>query len=252
MNKLVELFQFASKDYFGNKIGYKFRVDGISFGHTVELQSGDDRMVKTEFDLTVHGYILPETMTKLDSQESTFKKTLTPKKIIMGLEVVGTDYNFETHNSNSGKWKNQQYPNKDLNEIIPTAPISVVDGIADISSGNSIVSTLNIIKSKGQSNNTTPTATQLSFPYLRIVGPPQDQNNIGQSGDFSYDDSYFYIYTNNQWRRVAISEFPFLRIVKPPQDEYNKGQSGDVSYDDNYFYIFTNDHWKRVAISSFS
>jgi hypothetical protein len=207
MNKLVELFQFASKDYFGNREGLKFKVDGIFFGHTVELQSGDDRMVKTEFDLTVHGYILPETMAKLDSQESTFKKSLTPKKIVMGLEVVGDDYNFETHNSNSGKWKNQQYPNKDSNEIIPTAPVSVVDGIADITSGNSIVSTLNKIRVSGQTNNTTSNSSVQNFPYLRLVGTPQNINNTGQSGDVSYDDNYFYIFTNDHWKRVAISSF---------------------------------------------
>jgi hypothetical protein len=208
MNKLVELFQFAGKDYFGNREGYKFKVDGISFGHTVELQSGDDRMVKTEFELTVHGYILPETMAKLDSQESTFKKSLTPKKIVLGLEVVGDDYNFETYNSNSGKWKNQQYPNKDSNEIIPTAPVSVVDGIADITSGNSIVSTLNKIRVSGQTNNTTSNSSVQNFPYLRIVGTPNSVNSIGQSGDVSYDDDYFYIHTtDNQWKRVAISSF---------------------------------------------
>jgi hypothetical protein len=125
----------------------------------------------------------------------------------MGLEVVGDDYNFETHNSNSGKWKNQQYPNKDLNEVIPTAPVSVVDGIADITSGNSIVSTLNRIRVSGQTNNTTSNSSVQNFPYLRLVGTPQNINNTGQSGDVSYDDNYFYIFTNDHWKRVAISSF---------------------------------------------
>ena len=74
MNKLVESFQFNTKDYWGNRDGYKFRVDAPSFAHTVELQSDDDRLIKTEFDLNVHGYILPETITKLDTQQSNFKK----------------------------------------------------------------------------------------------------------------------------------------------------------------------------------
>ena len=210
MNKLVELFQFSSKDYWGNAVGYKFRVEGMSFGHTVELQSGDDRMVKTEFDLTVHGYILPETMAKLDSQESTFKKIMTPKKILMGLEVVGTDYDFDTHKSTADKWKNQQYPNKNSDEIIRPAAISVVDGIADISGKNSIVNTLNRVKvntSGGTVNNSQGSTSPSNFPYLRIVGTPIDINNTGQAGDVSFDDQYFYIYTEGQWRRTAISSF---------------------------------------------
>ena len=165
-------------------------------------------MIKTEFDLTVHGYILPETLAKLDSQESTFKKVMTPKKIIMGLEVVGTDYNFETKGSNKSKWKNQQYPNKDLSEVIPSAPISVVDGTATLSGAGQIVSTLNNIKVNVQSSNTPQSGTSIqNYPYLRIVGTPIAIDNPGQDGDVSYDDQYFYIFASGQWRRVAISNF---------------------------------------------
>ena len=206
MNKLVELFQFNSKDYFGNKDGYKFRVDGISFGHTVELQSGDDRLIKTEFELSVHGYIIPETITKLDTHESTFKKILTPKKILMGMEIMGSE--AFCRNENEDKWKNQQYPNKNLSEIIPSAPISFVDGVVDNSTIGSIITTM-----KNRiciSSNTPPTPSippTQAYPYLRIVDKPQSENDAGQDGDVSYDDQYFYIYTVSQWRRVAISSF---------------------------------------------
>jgi hypothetical protein len=40
-----------------------------------------------------------------------------------------------------------------------------------------------------------------------LVGTPQNINNTGQSGDVSYDDNYFYIFTNDHWKRVAISSF---------------------------------------------
>jgi hypothetical protein len=83
----------------------------------------------------------------------------------------------------------------------------VVYGIADITSGNSIVSTLNKIRVSGQTNNTTSNSSVQNFPYLRLVGTPQNINNTGQSGDVSYDDNYFYIFTNDHWKRVAISSF---------------------------------------------
>ena len=208
MNKLVESFQFNTKDYWGNKDGYKFRVDAPSFAHTVELQADDDRLVKTEFDLNVHGYILPETITKLDSQQSTFKKQFTPKKIIMGIDVVSSDYNFDAANHNKKKWKNQLYPNKDYDEVIPTAPITVVDGTSNISIINSIVSTLNSrVKVSGNSTQQSTISSGDYDPFLKIVQTPQSITSSGQEGDVSFDDDYFYIYTNNQWRRVAISNF---------------------------------------------
>ena len=55
-----------------------------SISHAVELQVDTDRLVKSEFDLTVNGYILPDTMDKLTGKQMTTQKFFTPKKIIMG------------------------------------------------------------------------------------------------------------------------------------------------------------------------
>jgi len=211
MNQLVEAFQFNTKDYWGTEHGYKFRVDSVSFGHTVELQAGDDRLVKTEFDLNVHGYILPETMTKLDSQKQTFKKLLTAKKIVMGVDLSSDTQPLYPYGNNNSKWKSQQYPNKDADEIITPAPISVSDGVVNpetgiISNSNPVYSTLSYVSSVGNTNinNIYPS---VSGPYLTLVETPASITSAGQEGQASFDDQYFYVYTKNQWRRVAISSF---------------------------------------------
>ena len=80
MNKLIETFQFNTKDYWGSKKGFRFRTKIESYGHTVELQANDERIVKSEFDLITHGYILPDSMTKLEDHILTTQKFLTPKK----------------------------------------------------------------------------------------------------------------------------------------------------------------------------
>jgi len=211
MNQLVEAFQFNTKDYWGTEKGYKFRVDSISFGHTVELQSGDDRLVKTEFDLNVHGYILPETSTMLDSQKSTFKKFLSPKKIVMGVELSSTGQLLNKYGNNNSKWKNQQYPNKDADDIITPPPITVSDGVVDpetgiISNSNPVFSTLSYVSSIGNTNITN-IYPNVAGPYLTLVETPSSTTSVGQEGQASYDDQYFYIYTKSQWRRVAISNF---------------------------------------------
>lgn len=134
MNELVQIFRYNSNDYWGNVHGYKFRTKIDSFDHTVETQADDDRIVKTEFDLSVNGYILPDTMTKLDRHESTTKKSFTKKKIVMGAEVVSTDFEMETLNKNRNKWANPNYPNLQVDVELPSPAVSVVSDITDNSS----------------------------------------------------------------------------------------------------------------------
>jgi hypothetical protein len=210
MNGLVESFQFNTKDYWGSKKGFKFRtqVNG-GYGHTTELQASEDRIVKTEFDLTTHGYILPDTMTKLDQHKLTVEKMFTPKKIVMGMEIVSSDTDFLTINDNSDKWKNPNYPNLKSNEIIPTAPVSFSDSgdISDISS--KITNTLTNITNNISTNTETITVgVDDTSPYLKVVPPPTDfTSEVGREGQVSYDKSYFYIFSSGKWRKVAISQF---------------------------------------------
>lgn len=224
MNKLVETIQFNTRDYWGTKAGFKFRTRAESFSHTVELQMGEDRVVKTEFDLIVNGYILPDTMTKLDSHQSTTSKMFTPKKIIMGLEVVASDYDTNKLDKNREKWKSQYYPNLQVDVNIPAPPVSIdtsiVDGKVGIKVDNSPL-------------------------FLRIVPPPVTQNASGQDGDMSYDSQYFYIRLSKEWKRVAISEFAPACSDDVPMT----AQEGATAYTNQYFYVYAKKMWRKVAIS---
>jgi hypothetical protein len=83
MNKIVEAFQYATDEYWGNKSGFKFRVRIDSFDNTTEVGDNSQRVVRTSFNMTVHAYLLPE---KFDN-ESTTKKSLSPKKVVWGMET---------------------------------------------------------------------------------------------------------------------------------------------------------------------
>ena len=139
MNKLVETIQFNTKDYWGSKKGFRFRTKIESYGHTVELQANEERIVKTEFDLITHGYILPEQMTKLEDQKLTWNKMMTPKKIVMGLEVVSTDYNLDKKDTNREKWRNPNYSNLQADVSIPNPPVTLNTEIIDNSQSGSAV-----------------------------------------------------------------------------------------------------------------
>lgn len=204
MNGLIEKFQFNTKDYWGSKKGFKFRTRIESFGHTVEVKAGEDRLVKTEFDLTTHGYILPDSIVKLDTQSETAKKMFTPKKIIINSEVVSTGTDLNSLDKNREKWRNPIFPNLQADVPIPTPPISVVDQPIDNSIASQIIQAL--------TSASTPPGIILDNtsnfnPFLRIVSPPATITSAGSEGDVSYDSSYFYIFSAGMWRKVAISQF---------------------------------------------
>ena len=83
MNKIVEAFQYATDEYWGDKSGFKFKVKIDSFDNTTEVGEGTQRIVRTTFTMMVNAYLLPEQF----NNESTHKKSLTPKKVVWGLET---------------------------------------------------------------------------------------------------------------------------------------------------------------------
>lgn len=96
MNKILEAFQYATDEYWGDKNGFKFAVKIDSFDNQQEVGDNSQRVVRSTFSMTVNAYLLPE---KFDNQ-STTQKNLTPKKVVWGLE---TDLTGNTHVNYSAK-----------------------------------------------------------------------------------------------------------------------------------------------------
>lgn len=139
MNTLVERLNFETEDYWGDLKGLRFRTRIDAFSHNIELQVDQDRMVKTEFDLMVHGYLLPDTNYGVGGgKKSTTQKRFTPKKVRMGVEMVATDFDFNTVDANREKWRNQNYPNLPMDTVIPPPPIVFAD-TATLISGSYMV-----------------------------------------------------------------------------------------------------------------
>lgn len=83
MNKIVEAFQYATDEYWGDKEGFKFRVRIDNFDNQSEVGEGSQRIVRTTFTMAVNAYLLPEQF----DNESTHKKSVGPKKVIFGTET---------------------------------------------------------------------------------------------------------------------------------------------------------------------
>ena len=135
MNTLIERINFETNDYWGSERGLRFRTFIDSYGHTTEVESGTDRLIKTEFNLTLRGYLLPDLFAPgLDGFKPTTEKTFTAKKVIFGMEVVATDWQPKKDNTVDDRWRSQKYPNLVYGTEPPSPPLSYGDEEVDKSS----------------------------------------------------------------------------------------------------------------------
>lgn len=105
MNKIIEAFQYATDEYWGDKSGFKFRVRIDSFDNTTEVGEGSQRIVRTTFTMAVNAYLLPE---KFDN-ELTTKKGFSTKKVVWGIEtdLTGLDGGNVTNSQITKKLYNE-------------------------------------------------------------------------------------------------------------------------------------------------
>jgi hypothetical protein len=88
MNSVVENISFETDQYWGEQNNYKFRTSVKSFEPLTELPTSEDRVVRTQFDMTIYAYLLPENM--LDKQNNrtlTTRKRYSIKKVVTFTEI---------------------------------------------------------------------------------------------------------------------------------------------------------------------
>ncbi len=90
MNSVIESISFESDEFWGEPNQYKFRTIIKAFETLSELPNTSDRLVRTQFDMTVYGYLLPDS--QLDEGHNrglVTKKRYGVKKIVTFTEVEG-------------------------------------------------------------------------------------------------------------------------------------------------------------------
>jgi hypothetical protein len=86
MNGIVEKIVYSDGAYWGDPDKMRFRSSIETFEDATEI-SDTERLVRTNFTVTLRGYLLPKG--NFDHR-STTQKFLTPKKVIFGTETVDT------------------------------------------------------------------------------------------------------------------------------------------------------------------
>ena len=89
LDKLVEVLNFASRSYWGDPNRFQFYSSIESFQDSVTYNVGDNRAVRVNFNITLNGYLIPDSLNK---KLATPSNKYSISQIIFGLETsTGTE-----------------------------------------------------------------------------------------------------------------------------------------------------------------
>ena len=89
MNKLVESINYASDTYWGDKERFQFNVRVDTYNNITEISQGDNRIVKTDFSLTLQGYLVPDSINK-ELNSGNLRKSFSKSIVTFNSELVVT------------------------------------------------------------------------------------------------------------------------------------------------------------------
>ena len=87
-NKIIEAFQYAANTYWGESGRFQFRANIEQFATSTEYAVNEDRTTRTNFTITLNGYIIPDTVNRDISYP---KKYLSKAQIVFNLETDDTE-----------------------------------------------------------------------------------------------------------------------------------------------------------------
>jgi hypothetical protein len=95
MDKLIEMFNVENYEYWGERNNFKFRISIQEFTGKTELPAAGDRAVRTEFQMKVGAYLIPERVAKNFKPATPNTETYTVKKVIIEEKIVNPTENLD-------------------------------------------------------------------------------------------------------------------------------------------------------------
>jgi hypothetical protein len=91
MDKVIEALNFASRSYWGDPNRFQFYSSIESFQDSITYEIGDNRAVRNNFNLTLNGYLIPDTINKKLANASVFYGV---SEIVFGVETATSTEEF--------------------------------------------------------------------------------------------------------------------------------------------------------------
>ena len=122
MNKIIERINYTDNAYWGEPGKMRFRSKIESFSDASEMDAGE-RLVRTNFSVQLYGYIIPEEF----NQYQTTKRQLTPKKVIINMDVEKSADEL-IKKGDTGGGVSIQSPVRDIFGIAVSNPMTLTGG----------------------------------------------------------------------------------------------------------------------------
>ena len=84
-NVLEEVINYYTDTYWGEPERYQFMATVDAFDSSIETLSDNDRVVKTDFNLSIRGHLLPSSVNTLNQGQL---RSFSPGRVVFGAEVV--------------------------------------------------------------------------------------------------------------------------------------------------------------------
>lgn len=91
MDKIIESLNYSSRSYWGDPKRFQFYSDINSFEDNTTVNIGEDRLVKTNFTLTLNGWLIPDSLNKY---LSAINRQIGVSQVVFGLELESTTESF--------------------------------------------------------------------------------------------------------------------------------------------------------------
>jgi hypothetical protein len=275
-NKLLEQINYAAKDYWGDAERFKFRARIDSYSIEQEVNDGEDRNIKTTFDINVNAYLLNENyITNLNGVKNTTQKLFTVRKIMLQENAVASASEMSVIEHNVIKNNNN----------LKDSPLDYTDVTGQ---GTMALKPNEVTNLDGYNKIPSNYQNIVNTPFHPA---PKSITDYGENGWLAYDSKYIYVYQYPAgWLKREIATFDYdyssqtyisgydcngnpiyttankrpintaFRIFQRFPDKFyhqvpyqssDYGQDGWVSYDGNYFYIYSTSQWRRIPITLF-
>ncbi len=137
-NKMIEQFQYANEQYWGETGDYKFRVVVSDFDNQQDIGAGTERIIRTSCTLSVNAYLLPK---RYDTQPTT-QKGFSIRKVVVTNEVVlqgGDGYDLNGRLTTSLEKPLEKFGNELLGNRIETESSDIFGDPIQTEDGNDLI-----------------------------------------------------------------------------------------------------------------
>ena len=156
IDTIIESLNFSSRSYWGDPSRFLFYSNIETFTDTLSYDLGDDRLVRNSFNLTLNGYLIPDTeMSKIAGASKSYGIS----KLVFGLETTSGTETSSTAAKKTGSPAKGALINDSVNNIY------------NVSAGSVSPALLTYLNTNKQLQGTYISSTTITFSSTWLTAP---------------------------------------------------------------------------------